>query len=155
MPLVNDSFHNNFVNLSRSFPGRSTNRHGLMNRMRIIRLIGITLLALSAYWGFTNGPREIRTTASVLQKAVGVGQILYALAAVLGLLALWFRPGWAVRAAIVWALILTVTVVVATIAWSAPLRGALAASGVAAAVAAFAVWLIRAGVQQEPDQPPT
>ena len=118
-----------------------------MNRVRIIRLVAIAVLALSAFWGFTNGPREVMGGGyTALQKGVGVLQIGYALSGVLGLMALWFRPAWALRMTVLWAVLLTATVVLAVFAWPTPWRMALTGIVLFAGAGALMVQLMRTAV---------
>ncbi|MGH7471457.1 MAG: hypothetical protein ACRENP_26195 [Longimicrobiales bacterium] len=113
-----------------------------MTWLRIGRLVVLTLLALSAYWGFTQGPREIATTATFAQKAVGIGQIVYALCGLLAILCLWFRPRWAKPVAVVWAAAVTLTAVLAALAWPASLGTAAVAVAIFAGLGWMVVWLI-------------
>ena len=102
------------------------------------------VLALSAFWDFTNGPREVLGAGySPLQKGVGLLQIGYALSGVLGVLALWFRPAWAVRVTVVWAILLTATVLLAVFAWPTPPRSALTWVVLFAGAGALMVQLMR------------
>src|SRR5262245_31102203 len=82
-----------------------------MTMIRIGRMVVLTILVLSAYWGFTNGPAEV-ARGTTLQRLVGAGQIAYAVAALLGVLALWFKPRWAVHLSGLWAILVTLTTVV-------------------------------------------
>jgi hypothetical protein len=82
-----------------------------------------------------------------------VTQVGYAIVALGTLLALWFRPAWAVRLAAGWAVLVTLTAVLAALAWPATLTSALAAAGFTAAVGVLLVLLIHQGVTHEQAEP--
>jgi hypothetical protein len=124
-----------------------------MKKIRIMRFAAIILLVLSAYFGLTNGLEEIRATDTNLKKSVGVTQVGYALVALGTLLSLWFRPAWAVRLAAGWAVLVTLTAVLAALAWPATLTSALAAAGFTAAVGVLLVLLVHQGVTHEQAEP--
>jgi hypothetical protein len=110
--------------------------------IRIGRLVALVILALSAYWGLTNGPRLIATTATIAQRSVGVSQMLYGLCGLLAMLSMWFRPRWAKRVAVAWAIFVTLTALLAALAWPARFSSAALVVAVFAGLGWIVVWLI-------------
>jgi hypothetical protein len=114
-----------------------------MTMIRIGRLLVLALFVFGLYWGVTNGPREIAAGSTLLQKLVGVFQIAYGVTGLAAILALWFRPRWAVLVAAVWATLFTLTALLAAMAWGADLKSAALGAFITAGIGWLVVWIIR------------
>jgi len=85
---------------------------------RHLRLALVTLvLGVSVWLGLADGIDDLRNAGSAGQRVAASCQIMYGLAATIGLIALFFRPGWARPALIVWAFALTATAALAPVVW--------------------------------------
>jgi hypothetical protein len=114
-----------------------------MTMIRIGRLLVLTLFVFGFYWGVTNGLREIAAGTTLLQKLVGVCQIAYGVTGLAATLALWFRPRWAVLAGALWAVLVTLTALLAALAWGADLKSAALGAFIAGGIGWLVVWIIR------------
>lgn len=112
----------------------------LATRMGIGQMLCLVLVTLvmgaSVWLGLYEGRNGLRDAQGSGQRAAAVFQILYGIAAIFGLIALFFRPGWARPAFGVWAGTLTATAALAPIVWGGAGWGTGVVSGVAAAIIA-------------------
>lgn len=112
--------------------------------MRAVGLmLAVMILAFSVFTGLRDGLPLLKEAANNLQLVVAVGQIAYAVTALLALLGLWRRQSWTLAATSAWALATIVVGSVASIAWSDPnLMVALLAGLVTAVVVGWVVWFV-------------
>jgi hypothetical protein len=104
----------------------------------------VLLLVFLIYNGFREGPVLLGQAVSHLQRVVAVGQIVYATAALLALIGLWRRRGWAIPMLGVWCVACVIVAAAASIAWTEPRWWVAALSGVATLVVCVPiVWLAR------------
>lgn len=105
-------------------------------------LLAALILASSAFTGLRQGPRLMGEAATPAQQTVAVGQIVYAVAALVALVGLWRRQSWTLAVTIVWAVATTAVGATASIAWSdaAGPSTALLAGLVTAILAGWVVW---------------
>lgn len=121
-----------------------------------MRRVGLTLaaliLAFSVYNGLRGGPSLLRDAVNPRQVVVAVGQIVYAVTALLALLGLWRRSPWALAVTAAWALATIVVGAVASIAWSdAGMGTALSAGLVTAILVGWVVWFVWYLTRSRPD----
>jgi hypothetical protein len=104
----------------------------------------VLLLVLMVYNGFVEGSRLLNNAGSLLQRVVAVGQLVYGTTALLGLVGLWRRRGWAIPMLVVWCVACVIVAAAASIAWTEPRWWVATLSGAAAAaVSVPVVWLSR------------
>ena len=107
----------------------------------IALLVAALMLASSVFNGLSQGPRLLGDAANAAQQVVAVGQIVYAVTALLALVGLWRRQPWAVAVTAAWAAATTTVAAVASVAWSdAGLGTALLAGLVTAILTGWVVW---------------
>lgn len=107
----------------------------------IALLLAALILASSAFTGLRQGPRLLGEAAGPAQFVVAVGQIVYAVAALVALVGLWRRQAWTFAVTAVWALATTTVAATASMAWSnAGLGTAFLAGLVTATLAGWVVW---------------
>ena len=112
--------------------------------MRAVGLIlAVLMLVFSVYNGFREGPNLLGDAVNGRQKVVAIGQIVYAVSALLALIGLWRRQRWTLAMASLWALSTSVVGAVASIAWTEPNIGiALLAGLISAIVTGWVVWFV-------------
>jgi hypothetical protein len=101
------------------------------------------MLIFSVYNGLKEGPNLIGDAVNARQQIVAVGQIVYAVTALLALIGLWRRQRWTLAMTSLWALATTVVGAVASIAWTEPNIGvALLAGLITAIIVGWVVWFV-------------
>ena len=124
--------------------------------MRAVALIlAVLMLVFSVYNGFREAPGLLSGEAeNVRQQIVGVGQLAYAVTALLALIGLWRRRRWTLAATFAWALSTSLTGAVASIAWTEPNIGiALLAGLISAIVTGWVVWFVWYSARSWPADP--
>ena len=113
--------------------------------MRAVALIlAVLMLVFSVYNGSREAPGLLTGEAeNVRQQIVGVGQVVYAVTALLALIGLWRRQRWTLAATFAWALSTSITGAIASIAWTEPNIGiALLAGLMGAIITGWVVWFV-------------
>ena len=112
--------------------------------MRAVALIlAVLMLVFSVYNGFREGPNLMGDAVNGRQQVVAVGQLVYAVTALLALVGLWRRQRWTLAATFSWALSTSITGAVASIAWTEPNIGvALLAGLMSAVITGWVVWFV-------------
>ncbi len=110
--------------------------------MRRIRLFLVTAVLLGAVWfGIREGIDGFTDAETTFQRWAAASQVLYGVLAVASLLALFTRRAWLRPVLIAWALVLTLTGTVATVAWAgAPWSAGLMTGVLTAVVAGLVTW---------------
>ena len=112
--------------------------------MRAVGLIlTVLILAFGVYNGIREGPSLLGDATNTRQQVVAVGQILYALTALLALIGLWRRQPWTLAVTSLWAVSTTIVGAVASIAWTDVNIGtALLAGLMSAIIVGWVVWFV-------------
>lgn len=107
-------------------------------------LLVVLVFAFSVFNGFREGPNLLGDALNTRQYVVAVGQVFYAVTALLALIGLWRRRPWVVTITAAWAVATTLVGAVASVAWSdAGLGTALVAGLATAIVVGLVVWFVR------------
>jgi ribose/xylose/arabinose/galactoside ABC-type transport system permease subunit len=112
--------------------------------MRAVGLIlAALILAFSAFNGLREGPGLLSDAANGRQQVVAIGQIISGVTALVALIGLWRRQGWALAVTSSWALATIVVGSVASIAWTDVNIGvALLAGLITAIITGWVVWFV-------------
>ena len=110
--------------------------------MRHLRLFLVAAVLLAAVWfGLKEGADGFMDAGTTFQRWAAASQLLYGVLAVASLVALFTGRAWLRPVLIAWAVVLTLTGTVATVAWSgAPWTAGLMAGALTALVAGLVAW---------------
>lgn len=110
--------------------------------MQRIRLVAVTAVLLAAVWfGVKEGFNGWSGAETRFQHVAAALQVSYGLLAVASLVALFRRHAWLRPIVIAWAVVVTLTGTVATVAWGGgPWIGGILAGAITAVVAGLVAW---------------
>lgn len=113
-----------------------------ITKMRRIRLFLVAAVLLAAVWfGVKEGVDGFMDAETTFQRWAAVLQVLYGLLGVASLVALFTRRAWLRPAIMAWAVAVTITGTVATVAWAgSPWRDGFIAGALTALVAGLVAW---------------
>lgn len=80
----------------------------------------MVVTGITGVLGLLNGPRELGSAETALQRSVSIGVTLYGVFGIVATVGLWRRRPWSVRASVAWALVTCYVATVASFAFSDP-----------------------------------